>query len=284
MCKNLCLQNRQHCVQSAEVQTAEGPRDPWASTDQKHHPCVYGSVREDVLYHQVCTHKRKWLLYLYTIYYICTWFGGVLVLSICITYIPVGVWLSTKRCSLPLHKDREYHISYIQTASLTSLYCTLDFHISLFFHRIPGEECDTLLTYNSTVSKVTVNNDHIWGTIVILLTGQYWFKNSLFPPHILYSVQHLLETASKCYKLRYLLPFQPNFMLCTMCNTYKCRHIFFQHIAVFRKGVLYRLEMYDKNGRLLTPTLIQKQLDWIINDADKHTGTAVDLFTSHFNL
>lgn len=64
--------------------------------------------------------------------------------------------------------------------------------------RIPGEECDTLLTYNSTVSK---------------------------------------------------------------------------HIAVFRKGVLYRLEMYDKNGRLLTPTLIQKQLDWIIKDADKHTDS-----------
>lgn len=64
--------------------------------------------------------------------------------------------------------------------------------------RIPGEECDTLLTYNSTVSR---------------------------------------------------------------------------HIAVFRKGVLYRLEMYDKNGRLLTPTLIQKQLDWIIKDADKHTDS-----------
>nr|XP_034320165.1 carnitine O-palmitoyltransferase 1, liver isoform-like isoform X2 [Crassostrea gigas] len=64
--------------------------------------------------------------------------------------------------------------------------------------RIPGEECDTLLTHNSTVSK---------------------------------------------------------------------------HIAVFRKGVLYRCEMYDKNGRLLTPTLIQKQLDWIINDADKHADS-----------
>lgn len=39
----------------------------------------------------------------------------------------------------------------------------------------------------------------------------------------------LLETAPKCYKSKYLLPFQPlaNFMLCTMCNTYKWRHIFF---------------------------------------------------------
>ncbi|XP_048749687.2 carnitine O-palmitoyltransferase 1, liver isoform-like isoform X2 [Ostrea edulis] len=64
--------------------------------------------------------------------------------------------------------------------------------------RIPGEECDTLLTYDSTVSK---------------------------------------------------------------------------HIAVWRSGVLYKFDIFDKNGRLLTPTLIQKQLDWIIKDAEKHTET-----------
>nr|XP_022311882.1 carnitine O-palmitoyltransferase 1, liver isoform-like [Crassostrea virginica] len=46
-----------------------------------------------------------------------------------------------------------------------------------------------------------------------------------------------------------------------------------KHITVFRGGVLYKLDMFDKNGRLLTPTLIQRQLEWIIRDADKHADS-----------
>lgn len=95
----------------------------------------------------------------------------------------------------------------VQIASLTSLYTGLKFQISFFPHRIPGEECDTLLTHNSTVSKVTVNNDLIWETIVNLLIG---LKFTFFVPdhHILYRVQyllhvfHMLETAPKCYNSR----------------------------------------------------------------------------------
>lgn len=82
--------------------------------------------------------------------------------------LPISLFrLSTER----MFSTTRYHTSYIETASLTSLYTGLKFKISFFPHRIPGEECDTLLTHNSTVSKVTVNNDLIWETIVILLIG-----------------------------------------------------------------------------------------------------------------
>lgn len=83
-----------------------------------------------------------------------------------------------------------HKVSYILDS--TSLYTGLKFQISFFPHRIPGEECDTLLTHNSTVSKVTVNNDLIWETIVILLIG---LKFTFFVPdlHILYRVQNLLH-------------------------------------------------------------------------------------------
>jgi hypothetical protein len=46
----------------------------------------------------------------------------------------------------------------------------------------------------------------------------------------------------------------------------------FQHIVVNRKGILYVLDMYDSNRKLLTPVTLQKQLHWIMKDAEKHLG------------
>ncbi|XP_070535629.1 carnitine O-palmitoyltransferase 1, liver isoform-like isoform X2 [Ptychodera flava] len=42
-----------------------------------------------------------------------------------------------------------------------------------------------------------------------------------------------------------------------------------KHIVVMRKGLYYKLDMYDVNGQVLAPMTAAKQLEWIIEDADK---------------
>ncbi|XP_077869072.1 carnitine O-palmitoyltransferase 1, liver isoform-like [Saccoglossus kowalevskii] len=41
-----------------------------------------------------------------------------------------------------------------------------------------------------------------------------------------------------------------------------------KHIVVMRKGVYYKLDMYDVKGQLLSPMTTAKQLEWLIKDAD----------------
>ncbi|XP_055863429.1 carnitine O-palmitoyltransferase 1, liver isoform-like [Biomphalaria glabrata] len=41
-----------------------------------------------------------------------------------------------------------------------------------------------------------------------------------------------------------------------------------QHIIVSRRGLLYRVEILDKNGNLIGPCGLQKLLEWIVEDAD----------------
>ncbi|XP_052812876.1 carnitine O-palmitoyltransferase 1, liver isoform-like isoform X2 [Mya arenaria] len=43
-----------------------------------------------------------------------------------------------------------------------------------------------------------------------------------------------------------------------------------KHIIVNRKGILYKLDVFDKNRKLVTPANLQKQIHWIMADADKH--------------
>ncbi|KAK3094953.1 hypothetical protein FSP39_008296 [Pinctada imbricata] len=43
-----------------------------------------------------------------------------------------------------------------------------------------------------------------------------------------------------------------------------------KHLAVLRKGIIYKMDVYDKFGKLLTAIEIKKQLEWIIKDADIH--------------
>ncbi|KAL8584079.1 hypothetical protein ACOMHN_022419 [Nucella lapillus] len=45
-----------------------------------------------------------------------------------------------------------------------------------------------------------------------------------------------------------------------------------KHLVVYCKGVMYVLEVYDSHRRLLSPQSLQKQFQWIINDADNHQG------------
>lgn len=52
----------------------------------------------------------------------------------------------------------------------------------------------------------------------------------------------------------------------------------FQHIAVFRKGIIYRMDVFDQTCKLMTPCMIEKQLQKIIDDADLHQGKL------HFNI
>lgn len=37
-------------------------------------------------------------------------------------------------------------------------------------------------------------------------------------------------------------------------------------------GVYYRLDLYDVRGRPLSPQSVEKQLELIMEDADKHVG------------
>ena len=51
-----------------------------------------------------------------------------------------------------------------------------------------------------------------------------------------------------------------------------------QHISVMRRGVYYVLDVVDSSGNLLTPQSLEKQLQWIIDDADKYAGIELFLF------
>lgn len=45
-----------------------------------------------------------------------------------------------------------------------------------------------------------------------------------------------------------------------------------KHVVVYCKGVMYALEVYDAHRRLLSPQILHKQFQWIIDDADNHQG------------
>ena len=48
--------------------------------------------------------------------------------------------------------------------------------------------------------------------------------------------------------------------------------MFLQHIAVQRKGIWYKLHVFDQYGKILSPQVFEKQFQWIINDADANKG------------
>ena len=43
-------------------------------------------------------------------------------------------------------------------------------------------------------------------------------------------------------------------------------------MIILRRGLYYKLDVYDTEGKALSPQSLEKQLDWIIRDADKHEG------------
>ncbi|XP_052265796.1 carnitine O-palmitoyltransferase 1, liver isoform-like [Dreissena polymorpha] len=45
-----------------------------------------------------------------------------------------------------------------------------------------------------------------------------------------------------------------------------------KHIIVNRKGVMYKLDMFDMDRKLVSPADLQKQLHWIMMDAERHLG------------
>ena len=47
------------------------------------------------------------------------------------------------------------------------------------------------------------------------------------------------------------------------------------YIVVSREGILYKVDMFDKNRRLIPAVDLQRLLCWIIHDADKHQGMVV---------
>ncbi|XP_033105689.1 carnitine O-palmitoyltransferase 1, liver isoform-like [Anneissia japonica] len=47
--------------------------------------------------------------------------------------------------------------------------------------------------------------------------------------------------------------------------------------VVNRKGVMYKVDMFDSNGELLSPKSIQDQLEWIIDDAERHQYAATSM-------
>lgn len=46
-----------------------------------------------------------------------------------------------------------------------------------------------------------------------------------------------------------------------------------KHIAVMRKGLYYKVDVYDKKGNILTPQTLEEVLEFIIEDADKHEAS-----------
>lgn len=46
-----------------------------------------------------------------------------------------------------------------------------------------------------------------------------------------------------------------------------------KHIAVMRKGLYYKVDVYDKKGNILTPQTLEEIFQFIIEDADKHEAT-----------
>ncbi|KAL3887263.1 hypothetical protein ACJMK2_027207 [Sinanodonta woodiana] len=47
-----------------------------------------------------------------------------------------------------------------------------------------------------------------------------------------------------------------------------------KHIVVFRKGLMYKLDLFDAKRKLISPRNLQRQLDWIIEDAENHQDEA----------
>ena len=45
-----------------------------------------------------------------------------------------------------------------------------------------------------------------------------------------------------------------------------------------RKGIIYKMDVFDVTGKMLTAIQIKKQLDWIIQDAETHLGTVSVLY------
>ena len=51
-----------------------------------------------------------------------------------------------------------------------------------------------------------------------------------------------------------------------------------------RKGIYYKLEVYDVNNVPLSPQSLEKQLQWIMEDADKHEGNTPDTICIYHNI
>ena len=56
--------------------------------------------------------------------------------------------------------------------------------------------------------------------------------------------------------------------------------MFLQHIAVQRKGIWYKLHVFDQYGKILSPQVFEKQFQWIINDADANKGLCSNNYSS----
>ncbi|XP_013409802.1 carnitine O-palmitoyltransferase 1, liver isoform [Lingula anatina] len=50
-----------------------------------------------------------------------------------------------------------------------------------------------------------------------------------------------------------------------------------KHIVVMRKGLFYQVDMYDANRRMLNVQTLEKKMQWIMDDADKHEGALPDV-------
>jgi len=64
-------------------------------------------------------------------------------------------------------------------------------------------------------------------------------------------------------------------------RNYKPQNI--KYIVVQRKGFYYKVDVYDALGNILTPQNLEKQFEWIIQDADKHAESA-DNYSSATSL
>jgi len=49
-------------------------------------------------------------------------------------------------------------------------------------------------------------------------------------------------------------------------------------VVVQRRGLYYRLDVFDHKRQLLMPQTLQKQLDWIVADADQTAGQIAVVF------
>ena len=56
--------------------------------------------------------------------------------------------------------------------------------------------------------------------------------------------------------------------------------IYLQHIVVYRKGFMYKLDVYDTQGKVLQAYNIEKLLKWVIEDADLDTGNNYKINTT----
>ncbi|CAC5359081.1 CPT1A [Mytilus coruscus] len=49
-----------------------------------------------------------------------------------------------------------------------------------------------------------------------------------------------------------------------------------KHLVVYRKGYMYKVDVYDNQGKILQPQSIEKLLQWIIDDADSELDSISD--------